>query len=87
MFRDTVRDTIATRDTGGGTLKPEDGEPYDPAVYVSAVPNYEVGETVLLAPDERLRILAIDTDIGDELTEQRRGGRACAAVGNDLEPA
>jgi hypothetical protein len=36
-------------------------------VFVSAVPNYTVGETFLLGHGERLRILAINTDIDDEL--------------------
>ena len=44
--------------------------PYDPAVYVSAVPNYEVGETFLLSRGEEFRILAIDTDIDDELIDR-----------------
>ena len=51
-------------------LRLENGEPNDPAVYVSAVPKYAVGETFLLGPDERLRTLAIDTDIDDELVER-----------------
>jgi hypothetical protein len=48
----------------------ENGEPNDPAVFVSAVPNWTVGETFLLAGGERLRIVAIDTDIDDELVER-----------------
>ena len=48
-------------------LKLEDGEPNDPAVYVSAVPNYAEGETFLLGEGHRLRILRIDTDIDDGL--------------------
>jgi hypothetical protein len=51
-------------------LRLEDGEPNDPAVYVSAVPNYAVGETFLLGRGHRLRILRIDTAIDDELVEQ-----------------
>jgi hypothetical protein len=50
-------------------LKLEDGEPNDPAVFVSAVPNYAVGETFLLGEGHRLRILRIDTDIDDELVD------------------
>jgi hypothetical protein len=37
---------------------------------VSAVPNWTVGETFSLARGEQLRILAIDTDIDDELVER-----------------
>ena len=44
-----------------------DLEPNDPAVYVSAVPNYAEGETFLLGKGHRLRILRIDTDIDDGL--------------------
>jgi hypothetical protein len=51
-------------------LRLQDGEPNDPAVYVSAVPNYAVGETFLLGKGHRLRILRIDADIDDELVER-----------------
>jgi hypothetical protein len=51
-------------------LKLEDGEPHDPAVFVTVVPNWTVGETFLLGDGERFRILAIDADIVDELIEQ-----------------
>jgi hypothetical protein len=57
-------------------LRLEDGEPNDPAIYVSAVPNYAVGETFLLGKGHRLRILRIDTDIDDELVEL--GINACS---------
>ncbi len=50
-------------------LRLEDGEPNDPAVYVSAILNYSVGETFPLGRGERLRILAIDDDPDDELVE------------------
>jgi hypothetical protein len=54
-------------------LKPEDGEPNDPTVFVSAVPNYSVGEPFLLGGGDRLLILAIDIDIDDE-----RGFNPCS---------
>ncbi len=54
----------------------EDGEPNDPAAFVTVVPNWSVGETILLGPGERLRILAIDPDINEELV----GGAAINAV-------
>jgi hypothetical protein len=47
----------------------EDGEPNDPAVFVSLVSNWTVGETFSLARGEQLRILAIDTEIADELVD------------------
>jgi hypothetical protein len=59
-------------------LKLEDGEPNDPAVFVSAVPNWEVGQTFLTGRGDEWRILAIDTEIDDELVE--RGFNAVFAV-------
>ncbi len=50
-----------------------DDEPHDPAAFVTAVPNWTVGETILLAPGERLRILGIDTDVDAELIAQGFG--------------
>jgi hypothetical protein len=46
-----------------------DGEINDPAVFVTPVPNYDVGETFMLGDGERLRILEIAPAIVDELTE------------------
>jgi hypothetical protein len=37
---------------------------------VTAVPNWSVDETILIGDGERLRILAIDNAIADELVEQ-----------------
>ena len=50
----------------------EDGEPndHDPAVFVNAVPNWKASEMFLTARGEKWRILAIDTEIADELVEQ-----------------
>jgi hypothetical protein len=45
------------------------GEPPDPAVLVTAVPNWTVGETFSTSRGDEWRILAIDTDIDDELVE------------------
>jgi hypothetical protein len=50
-------------------LKLEDGEPTDPAVFVTAVPNWTVDETFSTGRGEEWRILAIDTDIDEELVE------------------
>jgi hypothetical protein len=51
-------------------LRVEDGEPNDPAVFVTVVPNWTIEEELLLGDGERLRILAIDTEIADELVER-----------------
>jgi hypothetical protein len=40
-----------------------DDEPNDPAVFVTAVPNWSVGETIPLSAGEQMRILAIDTPV------------------------
>jgi hypothetical protein len=51
-------------------LKLEDGEPYDPSVFVTVIPSWSVGETFLVTAHERLRILAIDFDLDDELVDR-----------------
>jgi len=43
-------------------------------VFVTAVPNWAVGETILLAPGERLRIVGIETELADELLERDFSG-------------
>jgi hypothetical protein len=48
----------------------EDGEPNDTAVFVTAVPNWTVGEIIPLGRGERLRVLAIDDNLDDELVER-----------------
>ena len=48
----------------------DDGELNDPAVFVIAVPNWTIGETFLLDDGEQMRILAIDTEIDDELIDR-----------------
>jgi hypothetical protein len=55
-------------------LRLEDGDPPDPAVLVTAVPNWTVGETIMLGAGERLRILAIETEIDEELVERGFNG-------------
>jgi hypothetical protein len=50
-------------------LKLTDGEPNDPAAFVTAVPNWNVGEIIPLGRGEELRVLAIETDIADELID------------------
>jgi hypothetical protein len=48
-------------------LRLENGEPNSPAVLVTAVPNWTVGETFSTGRGHEWRILAIDTAIDDEL--------------------
>ena len=48
----------------------EDGDPNDAAVFVTAVPNWAVGETFATGRGHEWRILAIDSDIDEELIEQ-----------------
>jgi hypothetical protein len=47
----------------------EDGEPTDPPALVTAVPNWTVGEVFLTGRGDHWRILAIDTNIDEELVE------------------
>jgi hypothetical protein len=51
-------------------LKLENGEPPDPAVFVTVIPSWSVGETFLVTAHQRLRILAQDFDLADELAEK-----------------
>jgi hypothetical protein len=51
-------------------LRLEDGEPYDPAVFVTVIPSWSVGETFLVTAHPRLRILAVDYDLDDEFADQ-----------------
>ena len=44
-------------------------EPNDPASWVTAVPNWSVGETIMLGEGERFRILGIETEIADVLVD------------------
>jgi len=47
----------------------DDGDPFDPPALVTAVPNWEVGEVVMLAPDDDIRIVEIDTEIDQQLID------------------
>jgi hypothetical protein len=40
-----------------------DDEPNDPAAFITTVPNWSVGETIMLSEGEQRRILAIETSI------------------------
>jgi hypothetical protein len=55
-------------------LQLTNGEPNDPPALVTAVPNWTVGETFMDGLGGRFRILAIDTEIADELIEQGFNG-------------
>jgi hypothetical protein len=48
----------------------EDGEPYDPAVFVTVIPAWTAGEELLVTAHQRLRILDVDFDLSDELVDQ-----------------
>jgi hypothetical protein len=50
-------------------LKLPDGEPNDPAALVTAVANWNVGETIIDGKGGSWRVLAIETEIADELFE------------------
>jgi len=47
-----------------------DGEPIDPAVFVTAVPNWKVGEVLMLGDGQRLRILHINLELDADALEQ-----------------
>ena len=47
-----------------------DGEPHDPAAFVTAVPNWREGEVLTLGDGERLRIVHINLELDDDALEQ-----------------
>jgi hypothetical protein len=44
------------------TMRLTDGSPADPPTFVSAAPNWRVGDDVLVGAEVRYRIVAIDYD-------------------------
>jgi len=51
-----------------------DGEPNDPAVYVTGIPNWSVDEVIMLGNGERVRVIAIADQISDELVSSGLNG-------------
>jgi hypothetical protein len=47
-----------------------DGEVNDPAVFITPVPNYDVGETFMLGDGSQFRILDINTNMTDDQLEE-----------------
>jgi hypothetical protein len=43
-----------------------DGAVNDPAVFITPMPNYDVGETFMLGDGERLRILHINLELDED---------------------
>jgi hypothetical protein len=43
-----------------------DGEINDPAVFLTPVPNYDVGEVFMLADGEQLRIVHLDLELDED---------------------
>ncbi len=50
------------------------GSPNDPAVFVTAVPNWSDGEVITLGAGEQLRVVATQPEIADELIEEGFNG-------------
>jgi hypothetical protein len=55
-------------------LRLADGEPTDPPALVTAVPNWSVGETFVTGRGADWRIVAIETEIDEELLERGFNG-------------
>jgi hypothetical protein len=51
-------------------LRLPDGQPPDPAAFVTAVPNWGVGEQFMVSKGDRYRILAINSEIDAEGLEE-----------------
>ena len=47
-----------------------DGQPPDPAMLVTAVPNWSVGDVITVGRNKQLRVIAIDDFPHAELVEQ-----------------
>jgi hypothetical protein len=47
-----------------------DGQPPDPAAFVTAVPNWSVSETFLVAGLKEFRIVGINNDVDEEGLEE-----------------
>jgi hypothetical protein len=47
-----------------------DGTPAEPALFVTAIPNWRVGEKFLLGDGSQFRILHIHTDMTDDRLEE-----------------
>ena len=54
-------------------LQLPDGEPPDPAMLVTAVPTWAVGDVITVGRDNQLRVIAIDDFPHAELVEQGVG--------------
>jgi len=50
-------------------LVDERGEPLDPVTFITAVPNWGVGETLSLGSGESLRIVGIQTGLAPEFVK------------------
>jgi hypothetical protein len=56
-------------------LVDENGQVGDPAGFVTAVPNWTLGETFLLGRGEKFRILEIRTDLLPEMLGRSQGAQ------------
>jgi hypothetical protein len=56
------------------TLVLPDGTPPEPAVFVTAVPNWSVGEELTVGSGEEFRILAKSSEVDEEMIEQGING-------------
>jgi hypothetical protein len=54
-------------------LRLPDGEPHDPAVFVTAAPNWSVGEVITFSNGEQARVIAIEPTDDTDLTEHDIG--------------
>ena len=51
-----------------------DDAPNDPTTFVTLVPNWSVGETIMVGEGEQLQILGIETQIDDVLVDNGFNG-------------
>jgi hypothetical protein len=66
------------------TLALEDGEPADPAVFVTAVPDCHVGDTFVAPNGQLFRILAIEPEMDEERSAETMGLLVVEPVGEAM---
>ena len=65
-------------------LAVEDGEPADPAVFVTAVPDWRPGMTFFAASGQLFRILAVEPEMDEERSREQMGLFGVEPVGDTL---
>ena len=63
----------------------ENGEPADPAMFVTTVPDWHIGDTFFAAGGQMFRILAIEPEMDEERSRATMGLLVVEPVGDALD--